>query len=393
MPQFRLKNFSDLAFLQTVDKPNVLGKLLAPHREYFKRQGLDIARLSNDDACARQLLAIFTKTVETLPDGLLHALHLIGEMSGEEGHERIVQEAARLGAGLPLLSHGMTSGDFAILAFLGHPELVRMCHEKAVARKVKRYYEYPSHDARRFGLGDFEAAISGLKAVLGLWFEGRRRSRASEIFLYRDGGEVRILVTHGGLFRADGNVTGALQFSRLGWRPQEHDSIIYDGATGILKIHARFEPDRRFYLQSFGQALAGDPAFFMDEPPYTLAPLRNGSLRLVDGICEARLTEALIETDSAKWRQIALKGDDVMETFNGLGSYAVPPAEIVRANFALRFASGGHPRRLEMRLPNIADYDRERDGEVYEAFIHANGFHVIADWRDEGVARQLVDAD
>lgn len=368
--------------------------MLAPHREYFEREGLDIARLSNDDACARRLLAVFTEAVETMPGDLICALYLTDEVSDEEGMERIVQESARLGIGLPPHGDDVTPGDFAVLVFLECPALIRMCHEKAIARQVKRYYEYPSRDVRRFSRSNFEAIIAELEAVLGLWFEKRKRTRACKLFVYQDHSEVRILVSHGALFRADGNVTGALQFSRLGWRPQKHDSVIYDSATGILKIHAAFEPERRMYRESFGQALAGDPAFFADAACYTLAPLQSndGVLRLVDGLCEARIIEALVETDDPRCRQVSFKGDDVTEILAGVASYGAPPGEIVRTVFALRFASG-RPRKLEMRLPNVADYERERDGEVYESFIQANGFDVIPDQREKDVARQLVDAD
>ena len=58
MPRFRFKNFSDLGFLQGVDKPRFLKPLLRPYREYFSGDGLDVLRLRNDDATDRKLLEV-----------------------------------------------------------------------------------------------------------------------------------------------------------------------------------------------------------------------------------------------------------------------------------------------------------------------------------------------
>lgn len=93
-----------------------------------------------------------------------------------------------------------------------------------MARQVKRYYEHRSRDQGRFRLADIEAARGAVEAALAPWFEQRKRTRKCEVFAYGDGDEVRILITHGGLFRADGNITDRLEFSRLPWRPQKHDS-------------------------------------------------------------------------------------------------------------------------------------------------------------------------
>ena len=54
MPRHRLKNFSDLSFLQKIDKPRFMAPLLRPHKDYFSRQALELARLVNSDACDKQ---------------------------------------------------------------------------------------------------------------------------------------------------------------------------------------------------------------------------------------------------------------------------------------------------------------------------------------------------
>ena len=48
--------------------------------------------------------------------------------------------------------------------------------------------------------------------------------------------------------------------------------------------------------------------------------------------------------------------------------------EIVRAAFRVKYRGGGKARRLDVRPPNIAIYDRDRDGAAAEAFLQANRF-------------------
>lgn len=380
MPQHRFRLFGNLSFLQSIDKENILSRFLAEHRPYLARQGLGIDALTNDDACARRLLKVFTTPDERMPGNLLRDLYILDQVTDEDGHERILEEAERVKVDLRSIPSDICAGDFAILVFLMDRHLIRICHEKTIAREVKRYYEYRSRNQHRFGLADIEAATRAAKATLGPWFEERKRTRKCEIFVYGEDDEIRILITHGGLFRADGNITDRLELSRLPWRPQKHDSIIYDIETGVLKVHARFETERQAYRETFGQALASDAGFFLASPCYTLEPLRSngGVLSLVDGVNGARLTEVVVETDSTDCREAQFKGNDLIKAVAGCGDTLVPAGEVVRACFAMSYTTGGRARKLEVRLPNVADHDRDRDGIANEGFLRANGFIATA---------------
>ena len=386
--QFRL--FSNLSFLQSIDKERSLGRLLASHRDYFACQGLDVDLLTNGDACARQLLAVFTKADQSMPGDLLHDLYLIDEVGDEDGHQRILEEAERLGIDLGALPDDVAPGDFALRVFLDHPDLIRACHEKTVVKQAKRYYEYRSGDRRRFTVSDLKAAVSKVRDNLAPWFEARKRTRTCELFVYPEGDAVRILVTHGGLFRADGNITADLEFSRLPWRPQRHDSVVYETRTGILKVHAAYGPQRKVYREAFGTALADDAAFFLDAPTYSLEALRanGGMLTLVDGINDAAVVEVLVEPEAADCRQALFRGDDLTEMIAGHGGIVLPLGEITYARFLLTYAGSSRPLKMEVRLPNVTDYDRERNGATTEAFIRANALLADAEVDD----RELVDA-
>jgi hypothetical protein len=89
-----------------------------------------------------------------------------------------------------------------------------------------------------------------------------------------------------------------------------------------------------------------------------------------------------VETDSADCRQAQFKGHDLSKAVAGHGDTPVPAGEIVRACFAINYTTGGRARNSEVRLPNVAEHDRDRDGITNQDFLRANGFVVIGDDAD-----------
>jgi hypothetical protein len=261
-----------------------------------------------------------------------------------------------------------------------------------VCQSFKRYYEFRSGDGRRLDLAAVKAKIGELREILGPWFDSRQRTSTCEVFVYKEGTEVRCLVTHGALYRTDGSITTQLERSRIGYRPQRHDSILYDTGTGVLKIHAQFPAERTAYRETFGRLLFDDTTYFPEGPTYTLGCLRTngGVLAMVAGMRSVRLTEVWIERGTEKCRQQVLKGDDLTEVVAGCGPLDVARGKIVRASFSIEYASGGRARRLEVCLPNVADHDRDRDGPMVEAFLHAN--HFVATEPDGNGSATLVAA-
>ena len=53
-----------------------------------------------------------------MPGDLLRDLYVLDEVADEDGHERIFEEAERLGIDLRSIPSDVCSGDFAILVFL-----------------------------------------------------------------------------------------------------------------------------------------------------------------------------------------------------------------------------------------------------------------------------------
>jgi len=374
MARLRFKNFSDLAFIQGIDKPQYLRPLLEPHREYFERQGIDVTNLKNGDGTDRDLLRVFTQPGEDMPAELLETLYVLDDLADESGHDRIQHEAERQGINLD--GSDLTPGEFAVMVQSGHPALVQVCHEQTFYRKIKNYQEYQAKGSRRLNLASVRKKLKQLEATLGPWFESKDRSPACEIYAYEEGGEIRFVITHGRMLRTDGSFDRRLRRSRVAYRPQKHDSVIYDNKTCILKINAQTRAEKDHYRDTFGQVLFDDAGFFPGEDLYTLAPLKRGTdaLRLVPGIESIRLTEVWIQIDNdQRFVQIS-KAYNLAESIARYGRPNLAEGRLVRASLLVKYSSGGRARKLELRPTNVAIYDHDRDGGPAEAFMRANGY-------------------
>lgn len=376
MAKLKFKRFSDLAFLQGIDKPRYLFPLLAPFSDYFLRQGLDVSTLTNGDATDRKLLAIFTKPDEEMPGPLLEVLYVLDDLADELGHDRIVAEMERSGETVEALNGDMTPGEYAIAVHSAKPGIIQACHEKTVYRKIRNYTEYQSRNESRLALSVVRERKSTLEGALAAWFDKMDRGKVCDIYAYEEGPEIRFIVTHGVTYRSHGTIDKNLRKSRVAFRPQKHDSIIYDTRTGILKVSAQMSSEKDEYRKQFGQVFFDSAEHFPPGDIYTLSPMQGADfrLRVPDGIDWASLCEVWIEIgDDQEVLQIT-RGYDLLKCANEQSRPLLAEGEILRAAFKIKYASGGKPRKLEIRPTNIAIYDHDRDGAAAEAFLRINGF-------------------
>ncbi|HOW74232.1 MAG TPA: hypothetical protein PKY77_26820 [Phycisphaerae bacterium] len=374
MPRLTFRNFSDLGFIQAIDKPLYMAPLLAPHAEYFDRQGIDVTKLKNDDATDRRLLRIFTQPDEGMPAELLEALYSLDDLADESGHDRILDEATR--QGISLNGDELTPGEFAIVVHSGHPGLIRVCREKTNFQKIRNYQEYQAKQNTVLTVGAAKKKQGQLEEALAPWFESKNRSRACEIWVYEERGEIKFLITHGRPLLTEGSIDKKLRRSRVAYRPQKHDSVIYDNRLHVLRINAQTVGEKDVYREQFGRVLFGDADHFPGRDIYTLAPLRRGAnaLRLAGGIDTVRLSEVWIEVDNGQHFVQISKAYNLGDSITQYGRPNLAEGRLVRASFLIKYSSGGRPRKLELRPPNVAIFDRDRDGDAAEAFMRANGY-------------------
>lgn len=377
MAQLRFKNFSDLAFIQGVDKPRFLAPLLEPHKAYFQRQGLDVTKLKNGDGHDRQLLEVFTKPDEEMPSGLLESLYVLDDLADDAGHDRILAEAERQGVQLNgILGEEMSPGEFAIAVQLQHAKIVRVAHDRTLYRKIKNYEEYQAKGNKHLTLKAAKAKRADIEEELAPWFESKNRSRACEIYIYEEKDDLKFEITHGRPYRTDGSIDKKLKRSRVAYRPQKHDSVIYDTRTRVLKLNAQTAAEKDLYRKSIGKILFDDADYFPAGDIYTLAPLSKPkpTLALVAGVKSARMTEVWIQVNDEHGFVQTSRAHNLLAVAERHGTPNFAQGNIIRASFLIEYGNGGRPRKLELRPTNVAIYDRARDGEPAEAFMHANGF-------------------
>lgn len=380
MPRLHFKRFSDQSFLQALDKPRWLRPLLEDHADYFGRHGINVRQLKNDAATGRKLLDVFTAIDEEIPPDLLEALYILDDLSDEAGHDRILEEAEWLGIDLGKVGQDLNVSEFAIGVYLEQPGIIRSCHERTLHRKIKNYEEYQSQGNGRLTLGVVRKKRGQLENQLGAWFESKNRSKACEIHVYEEDGDLKFQITHGRPMLTEGSINKKLALSRVAYRPQKHDSVVYDKAAGVLKVNAQTHGEKQIYRSTFGEVLFGDADFFPGERLYTLEPLQaeNISLATPAGVSAARLAEVWIRLDDAQQVVQITRARDLLECVNRTGRPVLSEGTLLRAAFLVTYASGGRARKLEIRPPNVAIYDRERDAAPAVAFIRANGFGVQA---------------
>jgi hypothetical protein len=376
MAKTLFKRFSDLEFIQSIDI-RTLVQVLIHHSDYFTRQKLDLNALGNDDASARQLLKVFTSADEETPQDLLDVLYMIDDLADDEGHDRVMSSLIDANLDMTWATGQMGAGDFIIAAYSRYPDEIRNCHI-IVARKVKNFHEFRAKDDTRLTLAKAKERSNTLARALSPWFESKGRSSVCSVFPYEDGNEIRFRVTHGQLYRTNGTINKRNQMSRLAFRPQQHDAVAFDVRTFTLKINARTFGEQDLYRTVFGQVLFNDLDHFPGLSIYTLNPLRSASLGLnpVPGLMPGgvKLTEVWIQFDTPVSLLVKYHSSDLKVSIDMTGVPNLQAGAIIRAAFMLRYESGGRPRKLEIRPPNIAIYDRDRDGEVTERFLQINDY-------------------
>lgn len=381
-----LKKFSELHFLQGLHIDGLV-RILSPYSTYFAAQGLDLTTLRNDDPSARRLHTVFTRADEDTPPALLDVLYMIGDLADDIGQDRLLLAATQAGLDMTWATDHMTAGDFAIGMFLRHPNTVRSCAAR-MARKIKNFTEYRAKDDTELDLDHAIKNAPALEKVLAAWFDLKKRSPVCKVHPFQDGEEIRFSITHGQLYRSDGSISKTNAMQRVAFRPQQHDAVIFDNRTHTLKINARNIGERGLYRTAFGQILFGDPNHFPDGAIYTLAPLRAKPLAFkpVVGIRDngVVLTEVWIEYATLDQRVETFYSKDLSASIAQEGRPNLQAGTLTRACFMIRYSSGGRARKLEIRVPNVAIFDHERDGEVTEKFLEHNGFVVKAVADDVG---------
>ena len=390
MSSFNPKKFTDPDWLATIS-PGRLVSLLRPWTAYLERRGFQFPKAGAAELHCPTVASILMAPDASTPPDMVDALYFIQETSSVEDMEALLEIAA---------SHGLTldddpqvtPADVAIELWTSQPALLKAHHAEALACR-QQSFDYFGGTRRPRPFPDIDEATRLLiEAELDDWFEARRRGRGSRLLIFRHGSLVWLLVRHGHVMRREASHGDDGSAGAAFYRPQQHDVLVYDERTNEIGVHASTLGEKRLYLRTIGAHLFQDAGYFPSSPRFTLAPLADdGPDALVcediPGIDAIRLIEYRLFWGGAYKEQEVRRATDIYAAAAARGIERPIPMEPTAAVFKVRFTDSTRERKVTIRKPASARYERDGDGAVIETWLRARGLLLRTG------ATELPDAD
>jgi hypothetical protein len=161
--------------------------------------------------------------------------------------------------------------------------------------------------------------------------------------------------------------------------PEKFDVLVYDPATGEIRMNPRTKGELDLYRTMFGRHLFGADDFFSVDSKYTLEPLREQAAAAlvcsdIEGMESAVLVEVHFFWGGPESEQEVRKADDVFEAYRRRDAVFPSGAQITKAKFRVTFTDSKKPRTVTVRPPNVAQYVRDDDSVIIERWLAARGF-------------------
>lgn len=392
MPSFNPRIFTNPDRLKQIS-PGRLKTFLCNWSDYFKGRDLDLAAAPVNELPLDEIAAILMNPDENVPDAMVDALYYVHETASHESMEELLEqaEAARIAIDA---DHEPTAADVSVQIWLANPMLLQRQHAETVAFKRSNFmYFAGSRPAKaKRALPEIPAEVTrAIQDQMDDWFEKKRRGRNSRIFVFPRGEKVWILVRHGSPMRREGKHEDKGEGSHAFYRPQQHDVLIYDGATDEMGVNASTKGERELYLKTFGDLLFGSDTYFDLADRYTLAPLLElGPEALIhediDGIAGVRLVEFGRRWPGKVSELEVRKSEDLFKAFGENWATRLKGGHFTHATFRFAFEGSKRERSVTIRPANIARYERQEDEHLIEAWLRARGF-----WRAPSEADEDAD--
>jgi hypothetical protein len=377
MAQWNLRRFTDPAVLATI-RPRLLRRFLAPYRDYLDARGVPWPPGPDDAFDPDALLAAFADPGDAMPPDLMNALFLVDEAATHATADGL-RDAARA-RGLPLdPDPDETPADLAVQVWLLDRDLLERRHAEAYAHRVRTFTSFTATRARPPALRpDYARHVPALEAALDDWFEGRQRGRGCRLFALPRPDAVWLVLRHAEPFRREAAVADR-RLASVGYRPLKYDVLVYDPATGELRVNADGDPAKRLYRDLVGEHLFGDPDAFAGAAKYTLDPLRDLGADALDpdpaaGVRSVRLAEVQLRHPGHPPLTEVLRSTDLFAVWAARGAGFPAAGVLAEATFEVGFGDARRPRRVAVRPPNVARYARDADSEPFEGWLARRGF-------------------
>jgi hypothetical protein len=376
MAAFNFKRFSHPDTFREIE-PSLLLQFLLPFEEFFSGRGVTLPADSNDGLDYEALVSVvMTPDADTPPD-LGNALYVIHEMATEEGMDQLLAEAQVFG--IPLSGNpDPTPAEVALQVWLHNREVLERKHAETFLTRPRSFEYFQTNNEDRDLDEPSRDVLAALEHDLDDWFETKRRGRGCRVFAYLKGGEVWFLVRHGDPFKREGSLKEGKP-SSVFYRPAKTDVVVYNPASGELRINARSRGEKDHYRSRFGLYLFSDDQFFPGKAKYTLEPLRqDGQAALVCSDIEG-LEWVVLKEIQYFWggpaHEVEIRrADDVFAALEARGASIPDGVHLRSAKFEVKFIDSMRPRAVTVRPSNIAQYTRDPDSVHIDQWLTQRGF-------------------
>jgi hypothetical protein len=398
---FRVRRFANPALLKQIDSP-LLVQFLTPHAAYLAGRGVDLSDAHALDYDA--LAAALADPGDDAPDPLLEAIYFIDEAADDEFADTLLVEAESKGIAL-VDGQDASPADIAVRLWLADPHVLQNLHAERFLVRPKRFISLLTTGDRLPALECVtDEMVAAMQIDLDQFYEKRKKGRGARVFRFMRDDGVWFLVRHGERLKRQGKIENE-QPGSIFYRPEKFDVLIYNAALGELAVHAGSRGEIEAYSRTIGVRVFGDASLFdvtMLKEKYTLNPIRtDGRACLactdVPGIEGVRLTELQWRYNSHLYHVEIHRSDDVFEALEIIRRKLPGNAQLLRATFKVKFEGAVRERTVVIRPPNIANYDRESDAALVEAWMRKRGFirtrsKAQIEAKPDAVAARVLDA-
>lgn len=382
MGAFSPQKFVDPETLKRVSFKNLVLLLTTTANGYLfqKREDGKPARMAlADEESAFDfdlLVDVLLTPEEGYPDELADALYHIAEIADSDGIHQL-QGDLRDTLAVAELGDEPSHADLALHAWLKHRDAVERVMGRQFLLRPKSFITYlgPSPEGPDTVALD-EAWRLEIETYLAVWFKQKVDSPFVRVLPYDRGDSIWFLVRHAQKAQRRGVIKETGPTSTVE-RPDKYDIVVYTPGRDELALHADTKGERELYASAFGMFLFSGLRKFTDKGKYTLAPLLDGPDCLdaagVAGIQSVVLRQIQVGWGGAYNDIETRSSDDIFASLKARNA-TVPSKGLFSATFDVLFTDAKRARKLTIRTPSTAKYDRKGDKDSIDEWMTLRKF-------------------
>jgi hypothetical protein len=358
-------------------------------------KGFSLPAGSDDEIDYLGLAGILAQPDEDMPSDLVEALHVIGNFSGEEYFDDLLDLAAQSNLDV---DPEATAPDLATRLYLHDPQVLERKEREQLFQKRKTFESFrAANPDDMFAIEDVPEDLTPLEQDLDQYCQSKKRGAGCRIIRKDSAGEIRFLIQHGQACKREPSRKGPLSTCTF-FRPERTDVVILDLVHNELRINAANPPDIRQYRQLFGLHLFSDENKFVFMEKYTLTPLKTDgraalNCRDIPGIESVHLCEFDYAWNDAFDYFENHRATDVFKALAVRGKDIEQEPHICRAVFKIKLEGEKKARTVTIKAGNKSGYNRGEEAMLIEDWLRARGFAVLQpDLDHEGIDATLADA-